>query len=143
MPSQYTIVPLTAQPDTIAGLASLLVDTVASRGSIGFMHPVKHAKAITFWKRSLIAAGRGARVVLGAYEGEQLVGTVTLLLDSPENQPHRGEIAKMMTSPAHRGRGVASALLCEAERIAVEKGRTLLTLETHRGIGFWYTPCLV
>ena len=123
MSDRYTILPLTAHPDTIAALANLLIETVAHRGSIGFMHPVTPAKAITFWKRALTAAGRGSRIVLGAYDGEQLVGTVTLLLDCPENQPHRGEIAKMMTSVAHRGRGVAGALLREAERIAVEKGR--------------------
>ena len=130
MDKGYTIVPLRAQPEIIAMLARLLVDTVANRGSIGFMHPVTPAKASAFWKSSLAAARRGSRVILGAYAGHQLVGTVTLLLDCPENQPHRAEIAKMMTAVAHRGRGVASALLHEAERIAVEKGRTLLTLDT-------------
>lgn len=130
MSERYTILPLTAQPDIIAALSNLLIETVANRGSIGFMHPVTPAKASRFWKRSLTAAGKGARVVLGAYDGEQLIGTVTLLLDCPENQPHRGEIAKMMTSVAHRGHGVAGALLREAERIAIEKGRTLLVLDT-------------
>jgi ribosomal protein S18 acetylase RimI-like enzyme len=36
----------------------------------------------------------------------------------------------MMTALRYRGQGVATALLAEAERIAVEKGRTLLTLDT-------------
>ena len=35
-----------------------------------------------------------------------------------------------MTRPSHRGRGVARALMLEAERTAVERGRTLLTLDT-------------
>lgn len=130
MKTEYSILPLTAQPDIIAALARLLIDTVANRGSIGFMHPVSVEKATAFWERSLAAAGSGLRVVLGAFEDDQLVGTVTLLLDCPENQPHRAEIAKMMTSVAHRGRGVASGLLTEAERIAQEKGKTLLTLDT-------------
>jgi ribosomal protein S18 acetylase RimI-like enzyme len=130
MTPEFTIVPLTGGRGTVAALASLLIETVANRGSIGFMHPVSPAKAVSFWKRSLTAAGAGARVILGAYDGEELVGTVTLLLDCPENQPHRAEIAKMMTRVVYRGRGVASALLHEAERIAVEKGRTLLTLDT-------------
>lgn len=130
MTSEFTIVPLTGGRGTVAALASLLMETVAHRGSIGFMHPVSPAKAVSFWKQSLAAAGAGARVILGAYDGEELIGTVTLLLDCPENQPHRAEIAKMMTRYIYRGRGVASALLREAERIAVEKGRTLLTLDT-------------
>lgn len=126
----YSIVSLSGQPETIAALADLLIDTVANRGSIGFMHPVAPSKAIAFWEASLAAADRGARVVLGAWDKGDLIGTVTLLLDCPENQPHRGEIAKMMTRVSRRGEGVASALLREAERIAVAKGRTLLTLDT-------------
>ena len=60
----------------------------------------------------------------------ELAGTVTLLLDLPPNQPHRGEIAKMMTRVRYRGRGVARALMVELERIAIERGRTMLTLDT-------------
>ena len=36
----------------------------------------------------------------------------------------------MMTRVSRRGRGIAHALMLEAERIAVERGRTLLTLDT-------------
>ena len=35
-----------------------------------------------------------------------------------------------MTLPSARGRGVARALVRDAERIAVQRGRTLLTLDT-------------
>jgi ribosomal protein S18 acetylase RimI-like enzyme len=69
-------------------------------------------------------------VVLGAWDGEVLAGTVTLLLNCPPNQPHRGEIAKLMTRVSHRRRGIAAALMRAAERIAVERGRTLLVLDT-------------
>lgn len=130
MSAEYAIMTLSARTDTIASLATLLIDTVAHRGSVGFMHPVSPEKATAFWQSSLAAALEGRRVVLGAFDGQEIVGTVTLLLDCPENQPHRGEIAKMMTRSSHRGRGIAGALLREAERIAVEKGRSLLTLDT-------------
>src|SRR5262249_44111745 len=61
-------------------------------------------------------------------------------LDCPPNQPHRGEIAKMMTRVSQRGRGIARALMTEAERIAIERGRTLLTLDTaaEEGAGPFY-----
>ncbi len=62
--------------------------------------------------------------------GDRIVGTVTLLLDLPPNQPHRAEIAKMMTLPSFRGRGIATALMAQAETLAVERGRTLLVLDT-------------
>ena len=111
-------------------LSELLVEVVANGGSVSFMHPLPIADAESFWARSLATSERGERVILGAFDGESLVGTVTLLLDSPPNQPHRAEIAKMMTRVAHRGRGVATALMHEAERIAVENSRTLLVLDT-------------
>src|SRR6266508_4431855 len=124
------IVALRSEPKAITALADLLIETVAAGGSVSFMHPLSRADAETFWTRSLDAADAGGRVILGALEDGELVSTVTLLLDCPPNQPHRGEIAKMMTRVNRRGRGVARALMIEAERIAVERGRTLLTLDT-------------
>jgi ribosomal protein S18 acetylase RimI-like enzyme len=114
----------------VAALATLLVETVANGGSVSFMHPLRPEVAAAFWTKSLTAADAGERVVLGAVCEDELVSTVTLLLDCPPNQPHRGEIAKMMTRIDCRGRGIARALMVEAERIACERGRTLLTLDT-------------
>lgn len=121
---------LSASAQTLALLADLLVETVSAGGSISFMHPLAPEAASAFWEKSLAAAARGERVVLGAWEGKTLVGTVTLLLDFPPNQPHRAEIAKLMTSVEHRGRGVGTRLMLAAERLAIEKGRTLLVLDT-------------
>jgi hypothetical protein len=134
------IVPLRSSPETIAALAETLIETVAHGGSVSFMHPLAPEMATAFWTNSLAAADAGGRVVLGAYVDDALIGTVTLLLDAPPNQPHRGEIAKMMVRPAHRGRGVATALMVEAERIASERGRWLLTLDTadDEGAGPFY-----
>lgn len=94
------------------------------------MHPLAPEEAAAFWENSLQAADRGERIVLGAYDGDVLAGTVTLLLQCPPNQPHRAEIAKMMTRVAWRGKGIASALLRAAEQLAVERGRTIITLDT-------------
>jgi len=122
--------PLTASPQVRDMLAEILVETVAGGGSVSFMHPLDPSAARAFWEASLAAADRGERVVLGAWDGEALAGTVTLLLDLPQNQPHRADIAKMMTRPSHRGRGAASALIAEAERAARARGRTMLVLDT-------------
>ena len=126
----WMITPLSASEGHAAALSGLLVETVAHGGSVSFMHPLAPAQARAFWDRSLAAAARGERIVLGAFDGDRLVGTVTLLLDFPENQPHRGEIAKMMTAVSHRRRGIASALLRAAEALAVARHRTLLVLDT-------------
>ena len=130
MSSKFDIKALAGEPRVITALADLLIETVASGGSVGFMHPVAPPTAVTFWEASLEAAGRGERVVFGAYDGDVLVGTVTLLLDCPPNQPHRAEIAKMMTRVSRRGEGIARSLMEVAERMAIEKGRTLLNLDT-------------
>jgi ribosomal protein S18 acetylase RimI-like enzyme len=128
--SGITIAPLTDQPQIRRGLSELLVETVASGGSVSFMHPLPLEVADAFWRDSLAAAARGERIVLGAFDGENLVATVTLLLNLPPNQPHRAEIAKMMTRLSHRHRGIASALVRAAEKLAIERGRTLLVLDT-------------
>jgi len=124
------IAALTASPDIRAALSALLIETVASGGSVSFMHPLAPDAADAFWQDSLLSADRGERIVLGAFDRESLVGTVTLLLALPPNQPHRAEIAKMMTALSHRGRGIARALMREAETMAKARGRTLLVLDT-------------
>jgi ribosomal protein S18 acetylase RimI-like enzyme len=138
--SSLEIVALRSSPEVIAALADVLVETVASGGSVSFIHPLAPEVAAAFWTRSLAAADAGERVVLGAMQDGQLVATVTLHLDCPPNQPHRGEIAKLMTRVGWRGRGIARALVLEAERIARERGRTLLTLDTaaEEGAGPFY-----
>ncbi|MER8809932.1 GNAT family N-acetyltransferase [Mesorhizobium australicum] len=122
--------PLTASRETLAQLTDLLVETVAAGGSVSFMHPLASDAASAFWETSLAAAARGQRTVIGAWDGGALVGTVTLLLDCPPNQPHRAEIVKLMTSVGQRGRGIGTRLMLAAERLAAEKGRTLLVLDT-------------
>lgn len=128
--SDIRIEELRPSPETAQQLAEILVEVVAAGGSVSFMHPLPVDEARAFWDRSLESAARGKRIVLGAWDSARLVGTVTLLLDLPPNQPHRAEIAKMMTRPATRGRGIASALLRRAEAIASQRARTLLMLDT-------------
>lgn len=111
-------------------LAGLLVETVAAGGSVSFMHPLDPARALAFWQAGLERAARGELIILGAFVEGELAATVTLVLGLPENQPHRAEIAKMMTARAHRGRGLARALLIEAEHHAIAAGRSLLVLDT-------------
>ena len=121
---------LKASAEIQNALRDILIETVANGGSVSFMHPLAPEAADAFWRDSLTSADREERIVLGAFDGEELIGTVTLLLDLPPNQPHRAEIAKMMTRVSHRGRGVATALMHAAERMAAERGRTLLVLDT-------------
>lgn len=146
--SHPDIRPLSATPDTLRALSALLMEVVAHGGSVSFMHPLAEQEAVGFWTASLAAAERGERVVLGAWDGETLAATVTVLLDCPPNQPHRAEIAKLMTRVSHRGRGLAAALMRAAEQAAIARGKTLLVLDTateggaaslYEGLGFTLT----
>jgi ribosomal protein S18 acetylase RimI-like enzyme len=148
MRPKFDIEVLSGQPEVISALAGLLVETVAAGGSVSFMHPLAVETAAAFWAGSLAAAARGERIVLGARDDGEIIGTVTLLLDCPPNQPHRAEIAKLMTRVSRRGQGVARSLMVAAERMAVERGRTLITLDTavdegaaglYEGLGFQRT----
>lgn len=107
-----------------------MIEAVADNAGVSFLHPLSRDKARAFWLGSLGEAALGKRIVFGAFDGPDLIGTVTLNLDTPENQPHRGDIAKMMVATRARRRGVASSLLAEAEGAARRNGRTLLVLDT-------------
>jgi len=124
------ITPLDLEDDIVCALASLLSRTVAAGGSVHFMDPTPPEEARAYWADALTHARTGGRVVLGAFLGEQLTGTVTLFLDTPPNQPFRAEIWKLMVDPAWRGLGHARALMVEAENLARDAGRTLLNLDT-------------
>ncbi len=128
--SDIEIKALGVSATTCTMLSEILIDVVANGGSVSFMHPLSPASALAFWNNALLAAAREERIVLGAWDGEVLVGTVTVLLDCPPNQPHRAEIAKLMMRPSHRGRGIAAALMRVAEDAAAARGRTLLVLDT-------------
>ncbi len=128
--TEIDIRPLQATAKIRRALGAILVEIVANGGSVGFMHPLGREAADAFWDGALRAADRGERIVLGAWDGEDLVGTLTLLLAMPPNQPHRAELAKMMVRLSHRGRGIASALVRAAENLAADRGRWLLVLDT-------------
>ena len=88
---------IAGDPNTLDALSDLLVETVASGGSVSFMHPLSRDDARAFWSNSFAAVAHGERIIFGAFDGENLVGTVTLFTAFPPNQPHRAEIGKLMT----------------------------------------------
>jgi len=115
----------------IQGLSDVLIDCVEGGASVSFMLPISRAKAESYWRKTSASAARGERVVFAAEDNAgMIVGTVTLILDQPENQPHRGDIAKMLVHRQARRQGVGAALLIAAEQDALKAGKTLLVLDT-------------
>ena len=114
----------------IDGLADVLIDCVEGGASVSFMHPLARERAVAFWRRVGQGVAAGERALLIAEDARGVCGTVQLVLEQPENQPHRAELSKMLVHRRARRRGLGEALMRAAEDTARECGKTLLVLDT-------------
>jgi GNAT superfamily N-acetyltransferase len=114
----------------IGPLAEVLVDCVEGGASVSFMASFSQAEAEVFFENALASADRGERLVFAALSDSEVVGTVQVLLAMPPNQPHRGEIAKLLVRRRARGQGIAQRLMEAAENASRLAGKTLLVLDT-------------
>ncbi len=124
-----------AEASDADALAEILLDVVAGGASVGFMLPLSRERALDFWRKWLESAARGERIVLIAEDAvsRAVLGTVQLVLAMPDNQPHRGDIAKMQVHSSARRRGIGAALMRAAEEEARGAGKTMLVLDTVTG----------
>ena len=111
----------------VEGLAEVLLDAIAGGASVSFMADFTRDQAIAYWRKILADP---LRVVLVAGECD---GTAQLVLDTPPNQPHRADFAKMLVHRRARRRGLGRALFEAACDEARRRGRTLLTFDTISG----------
>ncbi len=116
-----------------AGLAEILRATVASGGAVGFMDPLGEAEALTFWDRHAARLDAGSLTLFVAMEDGAVAGTVSLDCGLPPNQPHRGDVCKMMVHPRFRRRGIARRMLEAVETEARRRDLSLLVLDTRTG----------
>jgi GNAT superfamily N-acetyltransferase len=115
------------------GLVDVLVDCVEGGASVSFMQPFTRERAAAFWRRVADDVEAGTRALLVAEDAQGICGTVQLVLDMPENQPHRADLAKMLVHRRARRQGLGAALMRAAEATALECGKTLLVLDTVTG----------
>ncbi|MFD2670785.1 GNAT family N-acetyltransferase [Marinicrinis sediminis] len=125
-PVIYRVEEMTAH---LEGLSDLLIQTVANGASIGFLHPLAESAAQQYWRE----VQNEAPIFLVAYMEQQLAGTVQVQLCMKENGRHRAEIAKLMTHPVYRRKGIGQLLMQHAEQLAREHHRSLLVLDTREG----------
>jgi len=114
----------------LQALADVLVDCVQGGASVSFLLPMTRDKALAFWRKVADGVARRERVLLVAEDADGIVGTVQVILDQPENQPHRADVAKMLVHRSARRRGLGEALMRAAEAAACDAGKTLLVLDT-------------
>lgn len=125
-------------------LCDVLENCVQGGASVSFMLPFGREKSRAFWQQVASSVARGERLVLvDEPEGLGIVGTVQLILDQPENQPHRADVAKLLVHDRARRKGVAGRLMTALETAARDHGKTVLVLDTSTGSGAetFYTQC--
>lgn len=117
----------------IEGLTDVLIDCVEGGASVSFMHPLSRERATAFWRSVGHSMTEGKRAVVVAEDAAGVCGTVQLILEQPENQPHRADLAKMLVHRRARRSGLGEALLRAAETTARECGKTVLVLDAVTG----------
>lgn len=113
----------------IVELTDVLIDCVDGGASVSFMLPLTRERAAAFWLRVAEGVSEGQRALLVAEDDQGICGTVQLVFDLPENQPHRADVAKMLVHRRARRLGLGAALMRAAEDSAREFNKTLLVLD--------------
>lgn len=135
-PDSFTIRRLGSEEVTVRidALADVLLDCVAGGASVGFMWPLSRDNALGFWRGIAGSVARNERVLLAAEDAAgTIVGTVQLITDMPDNQPHRGEVAKMLVHRSARRQGLALRFLAAVDDAARDAKKSLLVLDTSTG----------
>jgi GNAT superfamily N-acetyltransferase len=114
----------------IDGLTEVLKDCVDGGASVSFMHPLTREHAAAFWRKAAQGVEAGGRLLLVAEDAQGICGTVQVIIDLPDNQPHRGDVAKMLVHRRARRHGLGAALMRAAEDAARGAAPTLLVLDT-------------
>jgi len=130
--NEILVRPLGADAATaqVEQLADVLLDCVEGGASVSFMLPLARDKALGFWRGVVDSVARGERTLIVAEDAHGIAGTVQLITDMPDNQPHRADVAKLLVRHRARGTGVGQRLMEAAERAAHAQGRHLLVLDT-------------
>lgn len=116
----------------LRALADLLIDAVDSGAAVSFLAPLTRERAERWW-RGTLAASHSRAIFLVARDGEGIAGSVQLHPAWAPNQPHRGEIAKLLVHRRCRRMGLGAGLMRTIEDAARRAGLRLLTLDAKRG----------
>lgn len=118
----------------VGELADVLRDCVEGGASVGFMLPLAEGRPEAFWRKVAAGVAAGERHLFVAEdEAGRICGTLSLVTDMPDNQPHRADVSKMLVHRRARRQGIAERLLRALEVKARELGKTTLVLDTVTG----------
>ena len=117
----------------LSELNILLLDSVASGASIGFLPPLSEEESEAYWNSVLDKVAQQVSILMVARYVGKIVGSVQLELATKPNARHRAEVQKLFVLQSHRKQGIGKLLMQAIERVAQEHERTLLVLDTRQG----------
>jgi GNAT superfamily N-acetyltransferase len=126
-------------------LAAILRDAVESGAGVSFLWPLGEKDAADYWLSLAPALAGGQMFLFIAEVDGAIAGTVQLHKAWPPNQPHRGEVAKLLVHRQYRRMKLGSKLMQAVENKARGEGLTLITFDAvahgpvedfYRGLGF-------
>ncbi len=151
MPARIERLSKAASDADIRGLGRLLLDAVESGAAASFLATLTQETAEAWWRETiassdpravfLVAREEAAPGVPSLHEAEpssgcetgSIVGTVQLQPAWAPNQPHRGDIAKLLVHRCARRQGLGTRLMQAIEEEARRGGFGQLVLDTKRG----------
>jgi len=133
--AQWTLQEMRTTPSLqlFSQLCDLLQDAVDNGSSVGFIAPLSTADARDYWTAALEEVAGGSRVVLIAFERHDLIGCVQLHLTARLNARHRADVQKLLVHSQWQNKGLGKQLLAAIEKVAQQKGRSLLLADARSG----------
>jgi GNAT superfamily N-acetyltransferase len=107
---------------------SALLATAAHDARTCLIPPPARQPAPDFWRATARQVATGEHLLLAGWINATLAATLGVVLGGTPDQQHRAEFVTMLADP--EAGTLAGPLLAEAEREALARGRTLLTLRT-------------
>ncbi|VFS55311.1 Acetyltransferase [Raoultella planticola] len=92
--------------ENLSPLSDILADCVNSGASVSFMLPFSLQTARTFWLRIAESVAAGSASCWWPNRPGRLSARYKLVIDQPENQPHRADVAKLLVHQNARRQGL-------------------------------------
>ncbi len=119
--------------EEVGPFVELIQDAVANGASLGFVAPLLREAAQRYWLSLRDEMRAGTRLLLAARWNGRVVGTGQLAMPAWSNARHRAEVQKVIVAGSMRGRGIGQIIMGALHEAALERGRSLILLNTRHG----------
>jgi ribosomal protein S18 acetylase RimI-like enzyme len=102
------------QVDEASAYRSLMLDAYQNAPTAFTSSHAERERLGLDWWAARLRVGTGPSCVLGAFDKNQLIGTVALSFETRDRTRHKVSVIAMYVTPMERGRGIGAALLSAA-----------------------------